>query len=420
MTDAHSNQATLSIQRSQSDVPAFDGVICIGGEDWWYHNRGHFDFQIMRRFARTVPVLFVNSLGVRIPNPTRDKKFARRITRKLKSYARGLVEAEPGFWVFSPVVVPGSAGKRMTDWALAPQIRLAAHRAGIKRPALWLHCPPGADLIGQIPAQQIIMQRTDRFEAFPDGDARVISNQIARMKAAADLIVYCNHDLASDDTSVSAERLIVTHGVDLDRFAEAGERRNQFGWSPPEDLAALPGPRIGFIGGVDHHTFDPDLFLGVVDRMPDASFVIVGDCSLPGDWLGARTNVHVIGRRPYDVIADYMAAQDVLIMPWNQSEWIKACNPIKLKEYLAVRRPIVTTNFPALDPWRECVAVADTADAFADACAMSLKTRAPDLRACLATETWDAKANAILAHMTVIGDRSGRHAVDPTSDVRVA
>ena len=35
----------------------FDGIICIGGEDWWYHNRGHFDFQIMRRLAERWPVL---------------------------------------------------------------------------------------------------------------------------------------------------------------------------------------------------------------------------------------------------------------------------------------------------------------------------------------------------------------------------
>ena len=34
-----------------------DGIVCIGGEDWWYHNRGHFDFQIMRRLARTIPVV---------------------------------------------------------------------------------------------------------------------------------------------------------------------------------------------------------------------------------------------------------------------------------------------------------------------------------------------------------------------------
>src|SRR4051812_19988359 len=25
----------------------FDGVICFGGGDWWYHNRGHYDMQMM-------------------------------------------------------------------------------------------------------------------------------------------------------------------------------------------------------------------------------------------------------------------------------------------------------------------------------------------------------------------------------------
>ena len=42
---------------SDKDSPddGFDGIICIGGEDWWYHNRGHFDFQIMRRFAEDWP-----------------------------------------------------------------------------------------------------------------------------------------------------------------------------------------------------------------------------------------------------------------------------------------------------------------------------------------------------------------------------
>ena len=65
------------------------------------------------------------------------------------------------------------------------------------------------------------------------------------------------------------------------------------------------------------------------------------------------------------MIARYMAAMDVLIMPWNKSEWIKACNPIKLKEYLAVGRPVVTTDFAALGPWRDLVRVANDADGFA-------------------------------------------------------
>ena len=28
-----------------------DGIICFGGEDWWYHNRGHYDIQMMRELS---------------------------------------------------------------------------------------------------------------------------------------------------------------------------------------------------------------------------------------------------------------------------------------------------------------------------------------------------------------------------------
>ena len=109
-------------------------------------------------------------------------------------------------------------------------------------------------------------------------------------------------------------------------------------------------------------------------------------------------NVHFTGRKPYDEIAAYMAAMDVLIMPWNRSDWIKGCNPIKLKEYLAVGRPVVTTDFPALDPWRDVVHVAHDGPSFVNAIHASLAS-APinraDLLRRLAIETWDAKADDV-------------------------
>ncbi len=379
----------------------FDGVICIGGEDWWYHNRGHFDFQIMRRLAQQWPVLFVNSLGVRMPSMRDNRLFATRIKRKLRSLGNGLVNVENNFWVFSPVMVPGAAGQRISSWALAPQIKLAAARAGIRNPVLWIHCPAGAPLVEEFSSAAILLQRTDRFEAFPEADPTVVGRQIAKLKAAADLVVYASPDLMASEQTAVSRQLLVTHGVDLDVFIEAGSAQG----AVPTDVAGIKGPRVGFIGGIDHHTFNPELFLEVARKRSDCQFVMVGGCSLADGWCDLP-NVHFTGRKPYDEVASYMAAMDVLIMPWNRSEWIKACNPIKLKEYLAVGRPIVTTDFPALDPWRDLVRVADDATGFTQAIGDALVSSPPDagiVQSRLEHETWDAKAMMVRQGLLDLG-----------------
>lgn len=378
----------------------FDGVICLGGEDWWYHNRGHFDFQVMRRIARRWPVLFVNSLGVRMPTLERKGLFAERMWRKAKSVARGVVNVENEFWVVSPLAIPGALGARLSGRALAPQIRLAARLAGIRRPVLWVHCPAGAPLMRELSAAAIVMQRTDRFEAFPEGDPELLARQIREIKASADLVVYAAEHLADEERGEVKRSLVVSHGVELEAFVAAGETREAEPW----DVAGLPRPRVGFIGGLDAHTFDPELFAGTVRRMPDVTFVMVGGSSLPEGWC-TYPNVRFLGRKPYDEVARYMAAMDALIMPWNRSEWIQACNPIKLKEYLAVGRPVITTDFAALGPWRDLVRVAGDADAFATAIRAALEAPfdAVPARTRLRGEGWDTKADAIMEAITGLG-----------------
>ena len=88
-------------------VRRFDGIICFGGEDWWYHNRGHYDMQMMRRLSAHVPVLYVNSIGMRTPSPAEGRMFLHRIGRKLRSVRRGLVNVDRNFAVFSPLSAPG-------------------------------------------------------------------------------------------------------------------------------------------------------------------------------------------------------------------------------------------------------------------------------------------------------------------------
>ena len=39
------------------------------------------------------------------------------------------------------------------------------------------------------------------------------------------------------------------------------------------------------------------------------------------------------------------------MLPFSKCPQIEACNPLKLREYLAAGRPVVTTEVPALEPY---------------------------------------------------------------------
>lgn len=378
----------------------FDGIICFGGEDWWYHNRGHYDMQMMRELSKVVPVLYVNSIGMRVPSVGEGSMFLKRVLRKLKSLKRGLVRVRDGFWVASPLVAPAGMGAGLNRWALARQVRFFARRAGMRRPLVWVACPPGAEVVDRLGAVGVVYQRTDRFEAFHGVNPTRIKGFDVFLKDRADLTLFCSSWLMGEEQAECRSAEFIDHGCDYEAFAAAGQDPT----SEPDDVQSIARPRVGFIGGIDSHTFDPSLFVEVARTLPDMQFVLVGGCSLPEDWV-TLPNVHLLGRRQYEEVPGYMAACDVLIMPWNRNEWIQACNPVKLKEYLAIGRPVVSTPFPELGRFEGLVEVADTAAGFAEAIsrAVSGVHDACPGRSRVESETWSAKGLAALGALSARG-----------------
>ncbi|MCF6285171.1 MAG: exosortase, partial [Candidatus Hydrogenedentes bacterium] len=312
---------------------------------------------------------------------------------------RGLKLVKENFGVLSPVSVPKFHQSAWAKSILVEQVKDAARWMGIENPLVWVACPPAAEVIDRIPAAGLIYQRTDRFEHFPGVNAERIRAYDLTLKNKADLTLFCSSSVYNDELSDCNKASFVDHGVDYETFAAAGDAADD-----PADVRAIPRPRIGFVGGIDAHTFDPELFVGVATEMADCSFVMVGGCSLPEDWC-VLDNVHLLGRKPYEQVASYMAACDVLIMPWNRSPWIKACNPVKLKEYLAVGRPVVTTSFDELSHYDGFVAVAEDAPGFVREIRTALDSppNVAVLRERVAQETWAAKATAVLEHLQETG-----------------
>jgi glycosyltransferase involved in cell wall biosynthesis len=373
----------------------FDGIICFGGVDWWYHNRGHYDLQMMGEFSDQVPVLYVNSIGMRRHKIKEGHMFFKRIKRKSKSLFHGLKTVRKNFGVFTPFFMPFFHNFDTGYYLLAYQVNKAARKLNIRSPLVWVTCPTAVKALKYISYSALICQRTDIHESDPDVNREEIETYDKQLKSLADLTLFCSQALFEKEKTFCKKAALVDHGVDYHRFSMAGEKAKE-----PDDIKLIPRPRIGYIGNIDAHTFDPDLFNKVASRLSNYSFVLVGPCTLREKWC-KLSNIHLLGQRKYELIADYMASCDVLIMPWNNSEWIKSCNPVKLKEYLAVGKPVVSTLFDELNKYKGLVLVARSADEFIRAIdqALTHPVDPEQQRERVRKDTWNAKTNMIIEEL---------------------
>jgi len=356
--------AVIGRPRPTSAEPEHLGWVCFAAQDWWYHSQAHSEFQLMRHLSLDRPVLVVNSIGMRMPLPKRSAQPFRRVGRKIRSVAR-LIRAplpeNPHFRVMSPMVLPfyGSRWLRALNARLiAAQVRMACAFLGIVRPVYFVTIPTAEPVLDFLPPGQVIFNRADKLSLFEEADGSYISDLEARLLQRSEHVVFASHALMDAERPAVGDRgHFIGHGVDLDHFAARGKEEE------PEDLRSIPHPRVGFFGTLDE-LVDFDLIRRVALEIRHAQIVLVGPvrCSIGG--LGELPNVHVLGFRSYDLIPTYGSGFDVAIMPWAQREWIQWCNPIKLKEYLALGLPVVSTPFPEVDWYRDVVQVGRTEDEF--------------------------------------------------------
>ena len=373
-------------------------IIIFCGQDWWYHNRAHSDFQLMTRAAKHRKVLLINSIGMRMPAPGKSPMPFRRIWRKLKSMMRSVrrpLAETPDYTVMTPILFPfyGSAWARSFNAAFIRfQVTRQARKLGIHDPHIIVTVPTAWDVAKKMSHRSIVYNRSDKHSAFSEADNGLIVGLEQELFAHADAVLYSSRAFLATEQEFTGNRAhFLDHGVDTAHFAP----RPRSG-----KLAALgcKRPIVGFFGGLDDYVVDFDLLERVAKERPQYSLVLIGDATLPMDRLTRYPNVHHLGFRPYQEIPDLGADFDISIMPWLDNDWIKSCNPIKLKEYLSLGQEIVTTYFPEVEHYSDFVHVARSGDEFLEQIdAVVVGKRAlGDRNILLSKATWDDRTLELL------------------------
>lgn len=309
----------------------------------------------------------------------------------------------PDFYVYSPVVLPlyGSAAGRFIGTALVrAQVAVVRWWLRIEDPAVIVTPPTAWPAVVTMRRRCLVFNRSDKQSAFAEADAKTLDRYEEFLLRAADTVLYVSHTLQLDDAPIVGSRALhLGHGVDVDLFDPATV--------PAAELDGLPRPRIGYFGTLRDHTVDGDLLLRVAKDFPDATVVVVGPSTMDLSLLEAQPNVRIFGAQDHERIPAFGVGFDVAIMPWLDNEWIRNCNPIKLKEYLALGLPVVSTYFPEAERWP--VRTARTADEFVAEVRAALSDPGdPALRrAAVAGDSWKSRGEALLGAIEAV-DRGGR------------
>ena len=132
---------------------------------------------------------------------------------------------------------------------------------------------------------------------------------------------------------------------------------NQTIQKTPEDLAKIKGPKIVYAGNLGHR-LDYDLLHQAAVQKPEYQFVFVGPINereFKGKKLKKLPNVHFLGAKPLHEIPAYLQGASVCMIPFLCNDLTKFIYPLKINEYLAAGKPVVSSNFARLKEFDKVV-----------------------------------------------------------------
>jgi UDP-galactopyranose mutase len=230
-------------------------------------------------------------------------------------------------------------------------------KRGARHIALYLWRPEFAAALGSKDYDFSCYHIDDEY-SFATTEQPNSAAEVALIRAVDHVIVHSPR-LFRKKGNINPQTTMIPNGVDFEAFSA---RQNE-----PLDLRSIPRPRVGYIGVIKKQ-LDLQLMLELARTRQDWSFVFVGPVGVLGDkvdiWqqLTREPNVHPLGERSVAELPAYAQHYDVAVMCYDVTDYTNSIFPLKLNEYLASGRPVVSSSIESVLPFSDVVALANGAN----------------------------------------------------------
>ena len=138
-------------------------------------------------------------------------------------------------------------------------------------------------------------------------------------------------------------------------------------------LSNIKKPVIGYYGAIAEW-FDIDLIEYTALKHPEWSLVLIGSTwGSDAEKLKPYENIYLPGEMPYKELTKYLYWFDVCLIPFKICALILSTNPVKFYEYISSGKPVVSTNLPELEPYKELLYISHTKEEFVENIELALK-----------------------------------------------
>ena len=144
------------------------------------------------------------------------------------------------------------------------------------------------------------------------------------------LVTRLAHEVGPDKV------VLIPNACDYDFFATAASATRK----TPDGVV-----RVGYTGSI-LHWFNWEAVYAIACALPKSKIELIGPYdnvppALPG-------NIRLLGRQPYSSLPHFVSGFDVCIIPFCEQDslLIQSVSPIKLYEYLAAGKPVVSSPMP--------------------------------------------------------------------------
>jgi glycosyltransferase involved in cell wall biosynthesis len=256
----------------------------------------------------------------------------------------------------------------------------------------------------QVKADLLVYSPYDLFSRMPGWTEQQDAEEQRLLDSSTFVIASSEPTRAALQRRTNKPVFLVPNGADARHFEQGS------GQPAPADLAAIPRPRIGYVGSLNRKV-DYGLIAQIATQEPGWQLVLIGprgslddESRVTFELCEQLPNVHLLPPRPVEELPSCMGGLDVALMCYRKDTWADFGFPLKLYEYLASGLPVVSTPLQSVLDHHEFLDVAEGVSGWRDAIARALNghgSGTPESRRAEARRnTWDlrvARINELLA-----------------------